>query len=256
MSLAIRVALLMGGCLLPAAHVAWADCEAPVARSGAQTVEAGGARRSFLVRIPPAAPTPAPVVFAFHPFGMNANYMQSRAPIARSWPEAIVVYPDAAPPSRGWEGGVAGKQNRDLQFFDAMLDWLDRDGCIDRSRIFVLGYSNGGQFAYRVACERASAVAGVAVAAGRLPCTPDRTVPVIASHGLADTTAPYSLAVKAMQLWSQRNACKSPPAAGAAGCSAAAGCETAPTVLCTYPGGHDYDPSFTARAVEFFKAAP
>jgi polyhydroxybutyrate depolymerase len=253
---AVGLLLLSFGLGLASAADARAACAAPTASSGPQIIDVDGVRRSLLVRIPAAKTTPAPVVFAFHPFGMNANYMQSRAPVARAWPEAIVVYPDAAAPSRAWQGGVDGEDNRDLRFFDAMLSWLDTHGCIDRSRVFALGYSNGGQFTHRLACERDEQLAGIAVAAGRLTCTPRRAMPVIVSHGLADTTAPYPLAVQATTSWSQQNACKAPPASGVAGCSAATGCGDAASVLCTYPGGHDYDPPFTARAVEFFKAVP
>jgi poly(3-hydroxybutyrate) depolymerase len=172
--------------------------------------------------------------------------------VRRSIAPCIWSYADAGGASRGWQTSAAADGNADVTFFDAMVTWLETHGCIDRTRIFVLGYSNGAQFANRLACDRPDVIAGIAVAAGRLPCAPAAAAPVIVSHGLGDRTAPYRLAVEASRVWATRNACSAPPATGAVGCSAASGCQAAETVFCTYAGGHEYDPSFTARAMEFF----
>ncbi len=238
-----------------------AFCNGAPAASGARTIAVDGLTRTFVVRVASThdGRTAAPVVFAFHPFGMNAQYMQTRVPLLRAWPDAIAVYPEAigdARAARAWQSTPADQGNRDLLFFDAMLDWLEASACIDRRRVFVLGYSNGAQFASLVACERRSAIAGVASAAGRLPCAPAAPTPVIISHGLQDRTIAYARAVEASLAWANQNRCSAPPAAGVAGCVAGDGCAAAPIVLCTYAGGHEYDLLFTARAVRFFQETP
>src|SRR5215218_6237750 len=135
--------VLLGSAALPAA--AQDGCDGRTVPYGAHTIDVGGVPRGFTVR--PAADgdpkTAAPVVFAFHPFGMNAQYMQSRAPIGRQWPNAIAVYPegmgrDAASRAPSWQGRAGELGDRDLAFFDAMLAWLGERGCIDRRRVFVL----------------------------------------------------------------------------------------------------------------------
>lgn len=252
------VALLCGMMLLPASSAA-AVCDGAALTSGAQALDVAGARRTFSVRTAAAydGRTTAPVVFAFHPFGMNGQYMQGRVPITRAWPEAIAVYPDGlATPSPSWQNTMSDQGNRDLAFFDAMLAWLDANACVDRARVFVMGYSNGAQFANLLACERRDAIAAVASAAGRLGCRPEAAAPVIISHGLQDRTIAYDAAVDASQVWAARNGCATPPRAGFTGCFAASACTDAAVTLCTYAGGHEYDVSFTRTAIAFFQGVP
>jgi polyhydroxybutyrate depolymerase len=249
---AVFLACVLFGC----ATRAWAACEGMPGRSGAITIEVGGVTRMFVVRVPSSADgrAPAAVLFAFHPFGMNAQYMQSRVS-SRVWPEAIMLYPEGL--SRGggpsWQGRPGDLGDRDVQFFDAMLAWLAEHHCIDPKRVFVLGYSNGAALANVLACERRSAIAGVALAAGRPVCHPKEPLPAILGHGMRDQTAAYSQAVEASRAWATLNRCTAPPRAGAAGCFAAGSCGAAPVTLCTHAGGHEYSATFTREAVEFLR---
>ncbi|HET8842974.1 MAG TPA: hypothetical protein VFN35_16035, partial [Ktedonobacteraceae bacterium] len=68
--------------------------------------------------------------------------------------------------------------------------------CIDSHRIYVTGYSIGGSMAYRVACELSTQIAGFATVEGAFyhvapSCNPQRSVPFLEIHGLADAYAPY-----------------------------------------------------------------
>lgn len=243
-------------------QAARAACDGKTVPSGAQSIDAGGLRRTFVVRAPsePDSKGTAPVVIAFHPFGMSANYMVTRAPIGRFWPSALVIYPDGMPrdpasPVPSWQNQPGELGNRDLAFFDAMVAWADRHACIDRTRVFVLGYSNGAGLAHLLGCERPAAVAGVASAAGRLGCRPSAAKPVVMSHGLFDGTIPYDRAVEASKAWAAVNGCATPPKSGAPGCTDAPSCTGAAVSLCTYRGAHEYDTPFTKTAAEFFKAA-
>ncbi len=242
------------------ASAAQASCDGRMVASGGQSINVGGASRTFVVRAASDgdARTAAPVVFALHPFGMNAQYMQTRAPIGRSWPSAIVVYPDGmgrdGTMAQSWQGRPGDLGDRDLAFFDAMLKWLDDRACIDRSRVFVLGYSNGAGLAYVLACQRRTAVAAVAIAAGRLGCQPSAATPVIMSHGVGDRTIGYEQAIEASKAFAGVNSCAAPPKPGVRGCVQAQSCASAPVSLCTHGGGHEYDVTFTRAAVEFFQS--
>jgi polyhydroxybutyrate depolymerase len=252
--------ILLFAALLP--RQAWATCDGAPGTSGVITLEVAGAVRTSVVRLPVNydGRAAAPVMFLFHPFGMNAQYMQTRVPAARTWPELITIYPDGLARDYGelgpsWQNAPGDLNDRDLQFFDAMLAWLRAHACFDEKRVFVLGYSNGAQFANVLACERASIVAGAAIASGRLTCKPPQPKPVIISHGTSDRVIAYDQAILAAQSWSTRNGCTAPPKAGVAGCFEASGCATSPVQLCTYAGGHEFNPPFTAAAVEFLKRA-
>jgi polyhydroxybutyrate depolymerase len=256
------VLVLVAGMVAGGAMPVWAACDGNTSQAGAITIDVAGLKRYFVVRLPSTydGRTAAPVVFAFHPFGMNAPYMQGRAPIGRAWPEAIAVYPEGSARDSNnitpsWQGRPGELGDKDLKFFDAMLAWLDTNACPDRARVFVLGYSNGAQFSNTLACERRSSLAGAAIAAGRLNCAPSAAAPLIWSHGLADRTASYSVAVEAIKTWATRNGCAAPPKAGTPGCFVGESCAAAPLTFCTHTGGHEYDLQFTRTAIDFFKSA-
>jgi polyhydroxybutyrate depolymerase len=66
----------------------------------------------------------------------------------------------------------------------------------DPRRVFVVGYSNGGFMAHRLACEHARRVrAIVSLAASgpgtNLPCEPSQAVSVLEIHGDRDTIVPF-----------------------------------------------------------------
>ena len=241
---------------------AYATCEGAPGPTGTIEIRMGAITRTFVVRAPAArdAAKPAPVVFAFHPFGMNSQYMQGRVPLPRIWLEAIAVYPQGMPRAGGggfqpsWQTESGDGENRDLVFFDTMLMWLKANHCIDENRVFVMGYSNGARFSSLLACERADVIAGVAIASGSLSCAPPKPQPVILSHGLSDSTIPYDRAVDAARTWAARNGCSAPPKSGALGCFAATACSAAPVTLCTYDGGHEYNEPFNRTLVDFLKA--
>lgn len=223
----------------------------------------GAATRTFVVRVPATsdARRPAPLIFLFHPFGMNSQYMQGRAPMPRVWPEAIAVYPQGMPRTGGgafgfqpaWQTESGEMDNRDLVFFDAMLAWARANHCVDDEKVFVMGYSNGARLASLLACERADVVAGLAVASGSLSCSPPKPKPVILSHGLQDSTIQYGRAVDAARTWASRNGCSAPPRSGVPGCFAADSCSAAPVTLCSYEGGHEYNDPFTRGVADFLK---
>jgi polyhydroxybutyrate depolymerase len=255
------MSVIVMAAMFVAPAAAWAACDGTPVTSGTRTIAVDTVMRTFVIRAPSSSDgrAPAPVVFALHPFGTNAQYMASRAPIATSWREAIVVYPNGTPragtgPGFAWQGRSGELEDRDLRFFDAMLTWLATNACIDEQRVFVLGYSNGAGLAYLVACERSERIAGIAIVSGRMGCSPTHARPVILTHGVADATIGYDQAVEAARAWAMKNSCQAPPPpTRGPGCVIASGCAS-PLTMCTHAGGHEYDSSFTGAAVEFFKS--
>jgi polyhydroxybutyrate depolymerase len=257
--LVLSVLFVLGGGRLAAA----ATCSGTPGPSGTVDLKMGTFTRPFTVRLPAAydARTPGPLIFLFHPGGMNAQYMQGRVPVSRVWPEAIAVYPNAMPRLGGgaggfqpaWQNRPGDLDDRDIAYFDAMLDWLRANQCFDETRVFVMGYSNGAGLSSVLACERATAIAGVAIASGNLSCTLPEPRPIILNHGLRDATIPYQRGVDAAAAWATRNGCRAPPKSGMPGCFAAESCSAAPVVLCTFDGGHEYNEPFTKTFVDFLK---
>lgn len=112
-----------------------------------------------------------PLVFVFHGHGGRAEGMTRGMAIHRHWPEAIVVYPQGLPTpglfdkegrGTGWQHDGGDLADRDLRFFDAMLEELVRERGADPRRVHVTGHSNGGGFCYVLMVERGHLLASAA----------------------------------------------------------------------------------------------
>ena len=242
-----------------AATASAANCTGERPRSGPTFVQAAENTRAFTVRLPGAydGRTPAPVVFAFHPGGMNMAYMQAEVPVQRDWPEVIAIYPQGLAGDNGgragWQGRAGTAGDRDLLFFDAMMAWLEANTCFDKAKVFVWGYSAGGMISNLLACERSDTIAALVIASSRMECTPKAAKPALINHGTGDSAIPYVRAMEAALAWSKLNGCSAPPKDKTVGCFAGESCAAAPLTLCTFDGGHGYDPPFNQTAVAFLK---
>ena len=162
-----------------------------------QSISVGGELRGYrLFRPPSLGSTPAPLVVLLHGCFPGANGEQA-ATAFRFDEEAIsgrfvAVYPDGI--HGCWNQGPCCSAADDVGFISALLDRLIKELSIDRSRIFVTGWSGGGAMAYRLACELSGRIAAIASVAGAwwldAPCSPTRPVSVLEMHGTNDSRAP------------------------------------------------------------------
>ena len=140
-----------------------------------------------------------PVVFVFHGHGGRAEGMTRGMAIHRHWPEAIVVYPQGLPTpglfdkegrGTGWQHDGGDLADRDLRFFDVMLEELVRERGADPRRVHVTGHSNGGGFCYVLMVERghllASAVPSSASATQHVGDDPLPPIPLLHSGSPQD----------------------------------------------------------------------
>lgn len=84
----------------------------------------------------------------------------------------------------------------DVGYLASLIDDIAAAWPIDRGAVFVIGQGNGGNMAYRLACDRADAVAAiVAVGAGAAidpaACAPARPVGILHVHGTVDAEFAY-----------------------------------------------------------------
>ncbi len=168
-------------------------------------VTVDGTIRRAVVHVPSGATgtEPLPVVLSFHGAGE----------IGENRPEVddftvlgdqhgfVSVYPQGL---FGDSGTVVGVTGWDVEatavdepaFVAALLDGLGARVCIDESRVYAAGFSNGGAMALLLACELPDRIAAVASVAGAVlepGCNGDTPpVPTIAFHGLDDTVVPYA----------------------------------------------------------------
>jgi polyhydroxybutyrate depolymerase len=203
-----------------------------------------GTTRRALVHLS-AGTNGAPVIFAFHGHGGTMNFAARKFRLHELWPEAVVVYPQGLPTRtpRDLEGTRAGwlmlpgPSNKDLKFFDAMLETARRDWKTDPKRVYVTGHSNGGGFTYLLWGTRGDTLAAVApVAAGGAhlirqakPC------PVLHIAGKNDLIVDFKNQERAVEAARRVNA------------------TNAPVEFVVHNGGHVYPDDAPEKIVAFFK---
>lgn len=143
------------GCGLPAGQAGLAESQTLVA----------GKPRTYLLQLPPHYdPSRAyPLVFVFHGAGTNArqSYSWGLHKAAGAADNGIFVFPNGIEFQNygvGWDDGPDG---RDLRFFDSMVKDVEAGHCVDTGRVFVAGFSWGGDFAIALACHRGSMIRAV-----------------------------------------------------------------------------------------------
>jgi polyhydroxybutyrate depolymerase len=163
-----------------------------------RSLSAGGLDRTYILHVPPSydGVTPQPLVLNFHGYGSNSRQQAtySRFPAAADANGFLVVTPDGAGTPQQWNIGRLPALPDDIAFARALLDALERDLCVDASRVYTAGISNGAAFSQQVACAMPDRIAGVAVVAALfypLTCNAAGPIPVIAFHGTADACVPY-----------------------------------------------------------------
>ena len=156
-----------------------------------------GIERTYDIVVPETAQGVAmPLVLSFPGFTNSSEDQAERSGLAaRALADGFVaVFPQGS----DFEGTTPSYFNLetvddpsladDVGFTAEILDRVEADLCIDRSRIFVSGFSNGGMFAATLGCALNDRVAAVAAVAGvhLLPDCPGRPMPIIITHGTAD----------------------------------------------------------------------
>jgi polyhydroxybutyrate depolymerase len=167
------------------------------------TVQTANGARVFNVHVPASysTATPTPVVLNFHGFGSDGIQQDELSGMSRKADAEgfIAVHPEGLGVRQSWNAGpccgfASETHVDDIGFVKAMLDALETTVCIDASRVFVTGMSNGALFTQRVGCELASRVAAIAPVAGVLvepTCVLARPMPVVEFHGTLDPIEPY-----------------------------------------------------------------
>ena len=124
--------------------------------------------------------------------------IQSLFPAAATQRGFVVVAPDAG--GRKWNDGRSETDDGidDVQFAADIIDELDREGIIDRERVFSAGMSNGGMMTLRIASDRPELFQGYAAVSANMP--EDHEADAIAAEftrlmmfsGTADLLMPYN----------------------------------------------------------------
>lgn len=160
----------------------------------------GAAEGSYELHVPTGfTGGSAPLVLDFHGYTESPDRQNGRSGFrAKADAEGFVLVQPQGD-ANSWNAGVCcGRSGRDdVAFMRAIIEDLSEEACIDRSRVYVTGMSNGGFLAHRIGCEAADIVAAIAPVAGVLgvnegDCSPARPLPVMQVHGTRDFIVPFT----------------------------------------------------------------
>jgi poly(3-hydroxybutyrate) depolymerase len=234
-------------------------------QNGKIDIDFGGASRNYILRTPDNYDSMHAyrLVFAFAESGASAMSVATRdyftlAALDTS-KSTIFVAPDAA-------NGMGSWSKSDVELTDAILERLEADLCIDKTRIFATGFSFGGAMSIAIACTRADVFRGVAFFSGADltgSCTGTLTKPIAyyasqASGDSSGTPMPSSGRVKQAE-FAAVNGCMAEPTATtfpAAGqphtCTDYKGCSAGhPTKYCVFDGPHGWEPKDPGQSMSW-----
>ncbi len=146
----------------------------------------------------------------------------------------LYVHPDGTVDGRGeqfWNATDAccafgSNPPDDAAYLIAVIEQVSAEYSVNPKAIFIAGHSNGGFMSYRMACEHADTIAGIASLAGATfadtaDCTPSEPVSVLQVHGTSDRTIAfdggaiagndYPGARQTVESWMTYNGCDATP---------------------------------------------
>lgn len=178
-----------------------------------------------------------PLLLVLHGFGVSSGLLIAKAGLDRVANEKRFAYlaPEGTRDSLGRPFWNAGKSCCDLEQLPVddvkrLRDLLDENRsnpAIDPKRVFLIGYSNGGFMAQRLACDVGDRISGVISVAGAapsadVPCTQTSALAVLEIHGDADPVVHFqggtvfdrtdvqahASAPDTVKFWAERLSCK------------------------------------------------
>jgi polyhydroxybutyrate depolymerase len=170
---------------------------------GTGTVRIGG--HQVTVHVPDSydRARAAPLVVALHGYTSDGPELES---YLRLTPESdrrgfVYAYPDGSADDRGerfWNAtdaccAFSSPEPDDSRYLSELIATLRGSYRIDPARVYLIGHSNGGFMAFRMACEHAGQVTAIVSLNGAswndaARCEPSEPVGVLAVHGSADQT--------------------------------------------------------------------
>ncbi|KAJ1684376.1 hypothetical protein LUZ63_020131 [Rhynchospora breviuscula] len=195
-----------GGRPAPASPAVRCERPAPQEAGSSQKHElsSGGRERSYVLHLPAgyAKRSGWPLVVAYHGRGSTGVEIEGFSKLSEL--PAVVAYPDGevgtgSGARRAWQGAPYEPEGVDDVAFTAdLLERLDDTLCVDPTRTYATGKSNGAGLTTLLACRlpgRFAAIAPVAPAlypGSQAGCADAPPTPVLEIHGVADTTIPYA----------------------------------------------------------------
>ncbi|MGZ3441796.1 MAG: alpha/beta hydrolase family esterase [Polyangia bacterium] len=205
------------------------------------------------------AKKPAPLIVALQCYGCPPTFVPKLLgleELARRH-NALLAIPVALSDRNGnpfWNATPAccdfdGRKPDDVAYIVRVIDDAVARYGADPRQVYLVGSSNGGFLAHRIACERSEKIAAIVSVGGAAPetCKPSSPVAVLEVHGRNDDVvpvdggklgaglpqrAPIPSARAALEVWARIDGC------GAADANGRRRCKRGAADLWLMPGGH------------------
>ena len=175
--------------------------------------------RSFHARVPDGwdGRTKLPVLLHFHGWGRQGPLIMKHGRIAGATRKLGVLL--LAPNGSGRTWNFWNADSNDIQFANDVIEEASRRWPIDRSKIFVSGYSYGSAMAWRFACAEGRSLYALLAVSGSFPNQNEdcaHPLHVRHVHGVKDTVMDYpygddGTVESAVSLWRNLNKCQTEP---------------------------------------------
>jgi polyhydroxybutyrate depolymerase len=196
--------------------------------------------RPFQLHVPTsyAAGAKAPLVVLLHGYTSSADQQERYFGLTAESDRRGFLYamPDGTTDSQGKRFWNATEACCDIDrsgvddsgYLRQVIETVKATYAVDPTRVYLVGHSNGGFMAYRMACDHADEITAVVSLAGAATadpaqCKPARPVSVLQIHGTADPTInvkggkngvyPYPSAADTVALWRRLDGCADQPSA-------------------------------------------
>ena len=168
----------------------------------------GGLFREFIKYVPESLNQngeAAPIVFVLHGYTSFNNWIFNYSNFQKQADEYgfILIYPQGSileeTQATHWNvgGWTISSNTDDIDFIDAIIDYLNNYYSVNLNRIYSTGMSNGGFMSYHLACNLSNRVAAIASVTGSMTpetydqCNPKHPTAVMQIHGAKDSVVPY-----------------------------------------------------------------
>jgi poly(3-hydroxybutyrate) depolymerase len=188
-----------------------------------QTITVGTSARKYNLKVPDNYDNTHPyrLIMSYHWLGGTANDV-SNGGVAKpyyglldlSQGSTIFVAPDGTPNGSGSGNQWANSNGSDVEFSRQLINLMESEFCIDKSRIFCEGFSMGGSMSYAMACGMGDVIRAVAVHSGGTMsgCAKhDKPVAYFMTHGINDSVCKWpSFPIPPLEDFAKMNGCTDP----------------------------------------------
>ena len=184
-----------------------------------EIINIDGKKREYYLSLPEDKSKPFPLIINFHGFLSHAIEQQefSQMDNYAHLNGVGVIYPEGI--NKSWNiGKDMMSEENDIGFVNALIDSVTSKYNIDSDRIYVCGFSNGGEFSYELICGLSNKIAAFGSVGGNFiinekrSCNINREIPLIHIHGTKDRLAKYNgyngyflSTISSVDFWAKHN---------------------------------------------------